>query len=71
MKWTSTNFSNPNRLQNYDRVVQSVKDCRQAYSSMSDREFASWYEQHQRVPERRTMAILAALNSGSEGDDAS
>lgn len=68
MKWTSTNFSNPNRLQNYDRVVQSVKDCRQAYSSMSDREFASWYEEHQRVPERRTMAILAVLNHKPGGD---
>ena len=68
MKWTSTNFSNPNKLQNYDRVVQSVKDCRQAYSSMSDREFASWYEEHQRVPERRTMAILAALKPWNGGD---
>ena len=68
MKWTSTNFSNPNKLQNYDRVVQSVKDCRQAYSSMSDKEFASWYEEHQRVPERRAMAILAALNHKPGGD---
>ena len=68
MKWTSTNFSNPNKLQNEDRVVQSVIDCRQAYSGMNDQEFANWYEQHQRVPTRRTMAILAATKPRPGGD---
>lgn len=66
--WNRQNFSNPGRLQHADGVVKSVMDCRQAYSSMNDQKFAAWYEQHQRVPERRTLAILAVHRPWNGGD---
>ena len=66
-RWTSTTFARPGRLQNADKVVQSIRECRAAYSNLTDREFARWYEQHYKVPERRTLAILAAIKV--EGND--
>lgn len=61
-------FAGPKgKLQNIDQIVQSIRDCRRAYAELSDREFATWYEKHQKVPERRVLAILEALKSNNGG----
>jgi hypothetical protein len=37
---------------------QSIRECRQIYNNMTDREFINWYSKRYHIPYRAVMAVL-------------
>lgn len=55
-------------LQDFDGIVKSVKDTRKAYHDMTDKKFATMYEDRYKVPYHRVMTILQSLKEAEEND---
>lgn len=49
------------KLQTLDGIVNSIKDIRPVFASLTDREFAAWYSQRYKITQARVLFILEQL----------
>lgn len=56
-------------LQVVDGYVQSIREVRQVYANLTDREFAFWYSARYRIDLKRVIFILEQLKGESHDQD--